>query len=109
MLQCARTVRTTTRYADGSNRESEIVLVWQRNAAGLTSGRSGSGTVSGVEVVNGVSIKYDGEITLDYGFDTRIGWFKTGYREELSANAALPNRLPLEVISIDDLYLRPVF
>jgi hypothetical protein len=67
------TVRTTTRYADGSNRESEIVLVWQRNAAGLTSGRSGSGTVSGVEVVNGMSIKYDGEITLDYGFDTRIG------------------------------------
>jgi hypothetical protein len=59
--------------------------------------------------VNGESVDYTGSITLDYRFDSRVGWHKGGYSEENSAGTALPQRLPLEAIFIDDPYLRPVF
>ena len=64
--------------------------MWQRNTAGVTSGRSGSGVVTGTEIVKGTSLNYEGEITLDYGFDTRTGWFKSGYSESRSATKELP-------------------
>lgn len=108
-VKVRETVSTTTTYADGSFRESDLVLVWQRNSAGVTSGRSGSGTVRGTELVNGTAVEYTGTISLDYGFDTRLGWFKSGYHEARSAERALPKRLPFEVVYNDDLYLRPVF
>jgi hypothetical protein len=108
-VKVRETVSTTTIYADGSYRESEMVLVWQRNAAGVPSGRSGSGTVSGADMIHGASVTYEGSIALDYGFDTRLGWIKTGYHEERSADRELPKRLPFDVIYLDDLYLRPVF
>jgi len=49
-------------------RESEIVVVWQRNTAGVTSGRSGSGTVSGTEIVKGTSLNYEGISKVLYRF-----------------------------------------
>ena len=102
-------VDTVTTYSDGSHRESEIVVLWQRDENGVCTGKSGSGVVSGAETVNGVSVDYTGSITLDYRFDSRIGWHKGGYSEERSAGTALPQRLPLEAIFVDDPYLRPVF
>lgn len=103
------TVKTTTAYADGGRRESEIVILWQRDEHGVCTGKSGSGVVSGTEIIDGQSVDYAGSITIDYGFDSHIGWYKTGYGEKRSAEAQLPKRLPLEVIFIDDPYLRPVF
>jgi hypothetical protein len=108
-VKMRETVQTTTTYADGGERESMIMVEWQRKDTGLITGKSGSGTVSGIEIVNGKPINYEGEIMLDYGVDTRIGWFKTGYTENRSATTNLPKRLPFEVIYSDDLYLRPVF
>jgi hypothetical protein len=102
-------VKTTTTYADGSRRESDIVISWQRDENGVCSGKSGSGVVTGTEVVNGTPADYTGSVTLDYGFDSHIGWYKTGYSEARSAETELPKRLPFEVIFIDDPYLRPVF
>ena len=48
-------------------------LVWHLNTAGVPSGRSGSGVVTGTEIVKRKTVGYTGEIMLDYGFDTRIG------------------------------------
>jgi len=104
-----QSVKTTTTYADGSRRESDIVISWQRDENGVCSGKSGSGVVTGTEVVNGTPVDYTGSVTLDYGFDSHIGWYKTGYSEARSAETELPKRLPFEVIFIDDPYLRPVF
>ena len=102
------TVKTTTNYADGSERESVIVILWQRQEGGVTTGKSGSGTITGTEVMNGKTVSYTGSVTLDYVFDVDesgegIGWYKSGYSETMSAEAELPKRLPFEVIFIDDL------
>ena len=107
--QVSETTRTSTTYADGSQRESEIVILWQRNEHGVVTGKSGSGTVSGTEVVGGRPVEYSGWITVDYAFDSRRGWYKAGYSETRSANGGLPKRLPFEVLFVDDPYLRPVF
>jgi hypothetical protein len=103
------TVRTTTAFADGSHRESEIVISWQRNDLGVCTGKSAGGTVVGTEIMNGNRVNYSGSIVFDYGFDSRLGWYKTGYTETRSRNTGLPERLPFEAIFVDDPYLRPVF
>jgi hypothetical protein len=103
------TVRTTTTFADGSHRESEIVISWQRNNYGVSTGKSAGGTVTGTEIINGNQVNYSGSIDLDYGFDSRIGWHKIGYTERRSSNTRLPERLPFELMFVDDPYLRPVF
>jgi hypothetical protein len=102
-------IKTSTNYADGSQRESECIITWNRNEYGVCTGKSGSGTVSGTEILNGQPIDYAGSVTISYGFNSKLGWFKQGYTESRTAQAGLPKRLPFEVIYIDDLYLRPVF
>ena len=102
-------VRTNTTFADGSHRESEIVISWQRSEYGVATGISASGTVTGTEIINGSQIDYSGAISLDYGFDSRVGWHKIGYNERKTSNTRLPKRLPFESIFVDDPYLRPVF
>jgi len=102
-------VETTTTCADGAERRSAISIVWDRNEHGVTTGKSGGGTVSGTDLVRGRSVDYEGSITIDYGFDSQIGWYKTGYGEARTAKADLPKHLPFEVIFIDDPYLSPVF
>ena len=99
------TLKTTTSYSDGSRRESEIVILWQRNESGVATGKSGSGTVIGNEVIKGKPVNYTGSIGIDYGFDSRIGWYKVGYSEKRSAKTALPTHLPFEVVFVDDPYL----
>ena len=98
------TVRTITTYSDGSRRESEIVILWQRNEAGVTTGKSGSGTVTGGDAMNGRQANYTGSISIDYSFDSRIGWYKVGYSEKLAAKGGLSKRLPFEAIFVDDPY-----
>jgi hypothetical protein len=101
--------KTTTIYTDGNMRKSEIGIIWQRTEYGTTSAKNGSGIVNGSEVINGETVDYTGSIAIDYGLDSRMGWYKTGYNEKIFANAGLPKRLPFEVVFVDDLYLRPVF
>jgi hypothetical protein len=109
-ITVSETYKTITTYADGSQRESEIVILSQRDEHGVLTGKSGGGVVTGTEVINGKSVKYDGSITISYGFvPQRWGWIRFGYSEKRSAETKLPERLPFEVISIDDDALRPVF
>ena len=103
------TVKTTTAYADGSKRESEIVVLYQRNENGKLENKSATGVVTGVDLINGKPIDYSGSITIDYAFDYKVGWHKVGYNEKRSAEIELLKTLPFEVIFIDDPYLRPVF
>lgn len=100
--------KTTTTYADGSQRESEVDILYQRNEHGVLSGKSASGVVTGAEVTNGKPVSYAGSIAMDYGFDSSIGWHKVAYSEKRPAADRLPERLPFEVIFIDDFYFRPV-
>jgi hypothetical protein len=109
-ITTSETYKTATTYADGSRRESEIVILSQHNEGGVSTGKSGSGVVTGTEVINGKSVEYNGSITISYGFiPQRWGWIKVSYSEKRSAETKLPERLPFEVISIDDDALRPVF
>lgn len=105
----SETVKTTTSYADGSKRDSVIVILWQRTEYGLITGKSGSGNITGTEVMNGKQVSYTGSVTLDYGFDLKISWYKVRYREGRSAQIRLPERLPFEVMFIDDYILRPAY
>jgi hypothetical protein len=109
LLPIREHTKTTTTCADGSRRESDVVILWPRNENGVLTGKSGSGVVTGTEVINGKPVNYTGLVTIDYGFDSKEGWHKVGYNEKRSADTGLPNRLPFEVIYIDDLYMRPVF
>jgi hypothetical protein len=102
-------VKTTTTYADGSKRESEIVALWQRDEAGVITGQSASGTVTGTEIVGGKPVPYTGSITLSYSFSGIIGWYKTGYSEKRTSATSLPKRLPFEVAFVDDPHFRAVF
>jgi hypothetical protein len=109
LLTIREHAKTTTTYADGSRRESDVVILWPRNENGVLIGKSGSGVVNGTEVINGKPISYTGSVTIDYGFTSKEGWHKVGYNEKRLADIGLPNRLPFEVIFIDDSYMRPVF
>lgn len=109
LLTIRERAKTTTTYADGSRRESDVVILWPRNENGVLTGKSGSGVVTGTEIINGKPISYTGSVTIDYGFASREGWHKVGYNEKRFADTGLPNRLPFEVIFIDDSYMRPVF
>ena len=71
------TCKTTTTYADGGQRESDIVVLWQRNENGSLTGKSGSGSVTGTEIINGRPVSYTGVITLSYDYNTQSGWHKT--------------------------------
>lgn len=102
-------VKTTTSFADDSHRESEIVVSWQRREDGVSTEKSASGTVTGTEIISGHPTSYSGTITLDYERDSKVGWYKTAYKETRSSNVSLPKRLPFEAIFLDDPYLRPVF
>lgn len=96
---------TKITYANGSQRNSDITILWQRNQDnGVTSGKSGSGVVTGSEIINGNPVNYTGSITVYYSFDSKIGWYKSGYYESRIARSSLPKRLPFEVIFIDDMY-----
>jgi ABC-type transport system involved in cytochrome bd biosynthesis fused ATPase/permease subunit len=97
---------TKTTYANGSQRNSDITILWQREQNGIISGKSGSGVVTGSELINGKLINYTGSITVDYSFDSNLwgGWYKSGYNESRVAESLLPKRLPFEVIFIDDMY-----
>ena len=95
---------TKTTYANGSQRNSNITILWQRDQNGVTSGKSGSGVVTGSESIYGKLINYTGSITVDYSFDSKLGWYKSGYYESRVAESLLPKRLPFEVIFIDDMY-----
>lgn len=101
--------KTVTTYADGSKRESELIISWLRNERGVISGMNGRGKVTGSDVINGKNVDYTGSIIVNYGFEKRIGWYKIGYNEKISGSGRLLKRLPFEVIYISDIYLRPVF
>ncbi len=100
------TQNITTTYADGSQRESEITIVWERNANGIPTHKNGSGVATGTEIVNGKEVHYTASTNIDYGFHTSYlhsyGWIKAGYSEQRSAESPLPKRLPFEIISVDD-------
>jgi hypothetical protein len=101
---------TETTYENGSQRQSEIQVITERNQFGTITGKSGNGTVTGTELVNGSFVDYTGHITLEYMFDSgRYGWMKASYHEQRSATLTLPEWLPFEVITIDDSDFRPIF
>ena len=95
---------TKTTYANGSQRNSDINILWQRDQYGINTGKSGSGVVTGSEIINGKPVNYTGSITVDYDFHSNLGWYKSGYYESRVAESSLPKRLPFEVILfIDDI------
>ena len=97
---------TTTAYADGGRRESNIVILYGWDDVGNNIGKSASGTVTGTEIVKGLPVDYTGLITITY---VNIGgaWEKVGFEEEKSSAVSLAKRLPFEVIFCDDHTLRP--
>lgn len=101
------TERMTTTYADGSRRESEIVILYDWDPVGNVR-KSGSGTVTGTEIVNGLPVKYTGLINITYP-DPGYGWQKRSYDEKRSAAVSLLERLPFEVIFSNDHGLRRGF
>ena len=101
--------KTVTIYADGSNRESDLIIIFQRNESGIMSGITGNGIVKGSDVTAGKNVNYSGSININYGFESKIGWYKTGYNEKISGSGRLLKRLPFEAILISDIYFRPVF
>lgn len=94
---------TVTTYSSGSQRKSEIEILWPRDQNGVLTGKSGNGTVTGSEFINGQSVTYTGTVAVDYAFDQKRGWYKNGYIENRLADTALPKRLPFEIILVDDI------
>lgn len=103
------TIKTTTTYADGGKRESQITVLYQRNENGILESKTATGIVTEDNLINGKLINYSGTVNLKYSFDEEIGWYKAGYNEKSTDNTKLLKTLPFEIIFIDDLYLRPVF
>lgn len=101
--------KTVTTYADGSKRESELIIILRRNEYGVMAGMNGKGIVTGSDVINGKNINYSGSIVINYGLKSNIGWYKIVYNEKISGSGRLLKRLPFEAIYISDIYLRPVF
>lgn len=100
------TERTTTTYAAGSRRESEIVILYNYDSSGNVRKR-GNGTLTGTEIIYGLPVNYTGTITITYpGPGMGGGDYKLNYEEKRSAMVSLPKRLPFEVIFSDDYGLR---
>jgi hypothetical protein len=99
---------TETFFADGSQRSSQITVLYQRDENGTITGISGTGTVLGMDQIRGQSVDYTGVITIPY-LQNQGGWIKTGYYETRTAAAGLLTRVPFEVLFIDDPLMRPPF
>lgn len=69
-------------------------------------GRLSKGYVNGIYLVNGNQINYEGPISIGYGQDNILGYYRTDYNEIRNSNSVLPNQLTLEVIFLDDYYFR---
>ncbi|MBA7669046.1 hypothetical protein ES703_77172 [subsurface metagenome] len=96
---------TTTTYADGGRRESNIVILYDWDDVGNNIRKNASGTVKGTDIVEGSPVDYSALITITY---VNIGgvWEKVGFEEKRSSEASLAKRLPFEVIFCDDHALR---
>lgn len=102
------TVETKTFFADGSQRTSNIVISYTYNeTGGFCTGKSGSGTVWGTDLVGGKIVNYNGSISLAFGGFNSAGQ-KTGYYENRNTTVGLLKRVPFEVFFIDDSFMRPV-
>jgi hypothetical protein len=105
-LTTSESYEIVTDYADNTERITNLVILWNRNEYGITTGKSGNGLSNGTEIINEKEISYSGSIDIHYGFDGKIGWYKNGYDEERTDDYALAQRLPFEIIFIDDYDLR---
>jgi hypothetical protein len=101
-------IETVTSFADGSQRTSQITILYQRNQNGVCSGKNGSGTIWGSYIIDGRSLNYTGSIILSYRFNERSGWEKASYSETKTVNSGLLVCVPFEVLFIDDPGIRPV-
>ncbi len=103
------TDKTDTFFADGSQRTSQITIVYQRDEHATCTGKSGSGTVFGTDLVEGRLVSYDGTIGLNYIFGLGGIWHKAAYYENRAAASRLIERVPFEVMFIDDPLMRSIF
>ncbi|HTX61531.1 MAG TPA: hypothetical protein VMC48_04425 [Methanobacterium sp.] len=92
-----------TTYANGDTRKSTIYTYSTRESKGILTGQSTSGTSSGTEEVNGVSVSYTGKITITTKKDPKDTWheyFVNGdyYEIKTSTSSTLVKRLPLEAL-----------
>jgi hypothetical protein len=100
---------TETFFADGSQRTSQITILYQRDENGTITGKSGTGTILGTDSIGGQSVNYTGTINIAYVRNQAGAWLKTGYYENRTAALGLLKREPFEVLFIEDSQMRPLF
>ena len=99
---------TETYFADGDYRKSQITTSYQRDENGTITGKSSTGTVSGIDQIGTQSINYTGAINITFSSNQAGAWIKTSYHENRTAVSRL-QRVPFEALFIEDPQLNPMF
>ncbi|MBN1999949.1 hypothetical protein JW935_20520 [candidate division KSB1 bacterium] len=100
-------ITINTEYQDGSKRISEIIITWQRDGKCNITEKTVTGHFSGSEIQNNKTSTIAGTIEVDCsGRHYLCDYHKLNYKEIFTKGSKLPQRIPFEVIFVDDFFLR---